>query len=210
MSVQDFARFYAPLVLTALITQVSRPLTTAALARAPMAVDSLAAWPVISSWLFLLQGPALAMQETTVALYDKEGTGRAIARFAAVVAGGLLLVAGLLALPGPADFCFRVLFGLPPELVALSVVPFAIMVPSVALTAVVSLVRGILVHERATADIPVGVAVNLSVLCVVLFLFPRLLPWPGVITAAAAVVLAVAAESLYLGLRTRAALRAIG
>ena len=115
LSGEDFARFYAPLVLTSLITVIARPLTTAALARAPMAVDSLAVWPVVSSWLFFLQGPALAVQETTVALYDEAGTGRAIRRFAAALAAGLLLVAGLLALPGPSDFCFRVLFGLPAE-----------------------------------------------------------------------------------------------
>ncbi len=203
MSLHDFARFYAPLVLTALITQAARPLTTAALARAPMAIDSLAAWPVISSWLFLLQGPALAVQETTVALYDRAGTGRAIRRFAAVVAACLLLVAGLLALPGPADFCFRVLFGLPDELVPLCIVPFAIMVPTVALTAAVSLVRGVLVNERTTAAIPVAVAVNIGTLSFGLFALPLLLPWPGVVAAAVAGVLAIGAESLYLGLRSR-------
>ncbi len=202
LSGRDFARFYAPLVLTALITVIARPLTTAALARGPMAVDSLAAWPVVSSWLFLLQGPALAVQETTVALYDRGGTGRAIRRFAAVVAGVLLLVAGLLALPGPADFCFRVLFDLPAELASLCAVPFAIMVPTVALTAAVSLLRGMLVRERTTSDIPLGVAVNVSVLSLCLFGIPRLLPWPGVVAAAAAVTLAVAGESLFLALRS--------
>ncbi len=205
MSVREFARFYAPLVLTALISQVVRPLTTAALSRAPMAIDSLAAWPVISSWLFLLQGPGLAVQETTVALYDRGETGRAIRRFTAILAGVMLALTAALALPGPADYSFRVLFGLPAELASLCNVPFAVMAPTVALTAAVSLARGILVRERNTADIPAGVAVNLSVLSLGLFGAPLLLPWPGVVTAAAAVALSLAAEALYLGLHARAA-----
>jgi hypothetical protein len=201
LTARDFARFYSPLVLTALITVIARPLTTAALSRAPMAVDSLATWPVVSSWLFLLQGPALAVQETTVALYDERATGRAIRRFAAIVGLALLLVAGVLALPGPSGFCFRVLFDLPAELASLCVRPFAIMVPTVALTAAVSLLRGMLVRERTTSDIPAGVAVNVCVLSLCLFGIPLLLPWPGVVAAAAAVTLALAAESLFLAVR---------
>lgn len=204
MSVQEFARFYAPLVLTALITQAARPLTTAALSRAPMAVDSLAAWPVISSWLYLLQGPALAVQETTVALYDARATGRAIRRFTATLAGIMLVLTAALALPAPVDFFFRVLFGLPPELASMCGAPFAIMVPTGALIAAVSLARGILVAARTTADIPAGVAINLSVLALGLFGAPLLLRWPGVVSAAAAVTLALAAEALFLGLRSRA------
>ena len=64
-----------------------------------------------------------------------------------------------------------------------------------------SLLRGILVRVRTTADIPVGVAVNVSVLSLGLFAVPRLLPWPGVVAAALAVALSLAAESLFLALR---------
>ncbi len=96
------------------------------------------------------------------------------------------------------------LFGLPAELVSLCLVPFAVMAPTVALTAAVSLVRGVLVRERSTTDIPVGVAVNLSVLALVLFGVPLLLPWPGVAAGAAAVTTSLAAEALFLTLRRRA------
>jgi hypothetical protein len=200
---QDFARFYAPLILTSLITVVSRPLATAALARLPLAVDSLAVWPVVSSWIFLLQGPALAVQETTVALYDGAETGRALRRFVTAVGAGLAAAGGILALPGPSSFCFRVLFGLPAELASLCGAPFAIMVPTLPLIAVVSYCRGVLVRRRATRDIPVAVAVNVAVLALGLLAAPRLLPGPGVVGAAAAVLLSSGAEALYLALRGR-------
>jgi progressive ankylosis protein len=198
------ARFYTPLVLTSLITVLYRPLVTAALSRAPMPLESLAAWPVVSSWLFFLQGPALAVQETTVALYGVPA-GRVLPRFAVTLGLALLAVTGLLSLPGPSLFCFHVLFGLPYELARISVVPFAIMGPTVALSTAIAFARGVLVQGRATRAIPIAVALNVTVLGLGLFAAPHLVPAAGVVGAALAALLSVVAEALFLTVRGRAA-----
>ena len=71
-----------------------------------------------------------------------------------------------------------------------------------AITVLISWLRGLLISRRATRDVNLGMAINLSLTAVVLFA-GLAVRWPGIPTAAVALNLAALAEMLYLFWRVR-------
>jgi len=45
-----FLDFYIPLAMTSLLFLLAQPMGSAAISRMPMALESLAVWPVVSDW----------------------------------------------------------------------------------------------------------------------------------------------------------------
>ena len=54
LTTERFLRFYAPLMVTPIFLFFAMPLITAAMSRMPMALDSLAVWPVLNEAMYLL------------------------------------------------------------------------------------------------------------------------------------------------------------
>ena len=68
---RTFVRFYTPLALTPVLNFISMPLAAAAMSRMPNALESLAAWPVLSGSTFTLRAMGFAYNEVMVALLDR-------------------------------------------------------------------------------------------------------------------------------------------
>src|SRR5690606_5513736 len=124
-----FMRFFLPLVLTSLLSLVVQPIGSAAMARMPMALESLAVWPVASGLLFILRSLGFALNEVVVALLDRPGAYRALRRFSLLLSGALLSVTALVAFTPLATFWFADLSGLPPALTALATLGLAWALP---------------------------------------------------------------------------------
>ncbi|MFN2168187.1 MAG: hypothetical protein ACK2U9_18240, partial [Anaerolineae bacterium] len=76
LSWRDLSAFYVPLALTTLLNLSAQPILSAGLARAPEPLSSLAVWPVITGFLFILRALGLSFQEAVVALAeDRESVG---------------------------------------------------------------------------------------------------------------------------------------
>ncbi len=84
-----FNRFYTPLALTSLLLLAVQPLGSAALSRMPEALASLAAWPVLASFIFLFRGLGMAYNEVVVALLEKRGAWGSLRRFSLLLAFGM-------------------------------------------------------------------------------------------------------------------------
>ncbi len=97
LSYRAFAAFYIPLVMTSLLTLLIQPMGSAALGRMPLALESLAVWPVVSGFIFMLRSMGVAFNEVVVALLDEPLAVRALRRFTAVLSvtttGIILLIA---------------------------------------------------------------------------------------------------------------------
>lgn len=163
-----FLSFFTPLVLTSLLSLLVQPIGSAAMARMPMALESLAVWPIASGVLFILRALGFALNEVVVALLDRPGAYRALRRFTLVLAGALLAVTALVAFTPLATFWFADVSGLSPELAALATLGFgwALLWPS--LDALRNLVQGVAVFTRRTAAISWSMAVFLGVTGVLL------------------------------------------
>ena len=82
LTYRAFAVFYLPLVLTSLLTLLIQPMGSAALGRMPRALESLAVWPIVSGFIFMLRSMGVAFNEVVVALLDEHLATKPLRRFA--------------------------------------------------------------------------------------------------------------------------------
>lgn len=199
-----FMRFFLPLVLTSLLSLVVQPIGSAAMARMPMALESLAVWPVASGLLFILRSLGFALNEVVVALLDRPGAYRALRRFSLLLSGALLSVTALVAFTPLATFWFADLSGLPPALTALATLGLAWALPWPVLDVVRNLVQGVAVHTRRTGVISWSMVVFLGVTGAALAVGVALQRFPALPVAMVAFVAATAAQVAWLWWSVRA------
>ena len=190
--------FYAPLALTTLLNLSSQPVLSAGLARAPDPLGSLAVWPVITGFLFVIRALGLSFQEAVVVLAEDRRSFLALRRFGWVLVAVCALVLGVFSFSSLRELWFSRVAGLGPELTELTRVPLRILIAIPVLDTVLAWLRGLRVRARRTAVISQAVGVNLVVLTVTMFVGAAVFPLPGVVIAALAYALAFVAEAAFL------------
>jgi len=168
LTLRGFLRFYVPLSLTSLIFLTARPLISASISRMPGALESLAAWPVVTGLTFLLRSFGISYNEVVVALLDRPYSSPNLRRFTAVLSGlttGALLI---IAVTPVATFWFKGVSGLAPHLVALARISLWFALPLPALSVLQSWYQGVILHSRRTRGITEAVVIYLMITSVVL------------------------------------------
>jgi len=153
LSMRAFLRFYIPLSLTSLIFLIARPIASGSLGRMPAALDSLAAWPVVTGLVFLFRGFGVAYNEVVVALIHERGSVQALRRFALLLAGLTTACLVVVAAPPISGFWFHQVSGLSLSLTALcqASIWLALLLP--ALSVLQSWSQGVLLHSRRTRSL---------------------------------------------------------
>ncbi len=196
--------FYIPLALTSMIALAVQPLMSMGLARMDHPLESLAIWPVLMGFTALFQTPCFSYQEAVVALLPRQGSYPVLQRFTWLL--GLTLSLCFLASAMSQNLCwlwFGWVSGLSDHLLGMVRSPLIILALVPLCTIITSWFRGILVCNQHTRGVTYAVMVNASVLVGSMFLLPHLLPLPGVVLVALCLVLALAAEAVFLRYCTR-------
>lgn len=199
----SFARFYFPLALTPLLTLLIHPAGTAAMSRMPDAVNSLAAWPVVHSLVFLLRSAGFAYNEVVVSLLGKPHAKRELRRFAlllAAITSSILLLLGLTPL---ANLWFDTISGLAPELIEFARIGVLITFSMPAYQALQSWYSGVLVHARTTAPITEAVVLYVCIAAVGLWLGTEVATIPGLYFALGVFIVSGVSQTLWLAIRAR-------
>lgn len=193
--------FHLPLATTSLLILLAQPLVTFSLARLDQPVASLAAWPVVFQIMLMARAAALALPEVVIALSERPSAFAALRRFSLGLA---LIVTGVIAafvLTPLADWYLYVvqdMEALVGQLAEASLVYF-LLFP--ALATLIAWLRGLLINQRLTKAVNVGMAINLIMTAVVLAIgLSR--QWAGLPTAALALNAAAIGEVIYLGWQT--------
>ena len=203
LTLPGFLNFYIPLAMTSLLTLLVNPIGSAALSRMPLALDSLAVWPVLTGLIFLLRSLGIAYNEVVVALLDEPNSSPVLRRFAIWLAvatsAGLLLVAATPA----SDFWFRTVSALNPQLIRLAEIGiwFALLLPAV--NVLQSWFQGAILFGKRTRGITEAVLVYL--LTSVLILGGGII-WgqvPGLYVGIAGMAISMFTQTLWLGYRAR-------
>lgn len=194
--------FHLPLAGTSLLLLLVQPMVTFTLARLDSPTDNLAAWPIVFQIMLMARAAALALPEVVIALTKGPDTFAPVRRFSMNLALVVTVVLGLFIMtPAAGFYIFRVqdmtevVGGL-----AHSNLIFFLLFP--ALTTIASWLRGLLISHRATRDVNVGMGVNMVITAVILAI-GLLQQWPGLLTAAIALNLALIWEIIYLARRTQ-------
>lgn len=198
LSLQAFSRFYAPLVLTMLVSMLSQPIGSAALSRMPEALASLAVLPAVSGLLFLMRSVGIAYSEVVIALLDKPGAGRALTRFTLILAGSLFAISLLMAFTPLSQLWFSGVSGLSPELAKLAALGVAAGVFWAPIDTMRAALQGRLTHLRNTARVGEATIVFIVASAVILFIGVLWQGMAGLPYAMAAFSLATLIQLLWL------------
>jgi hypothetical protein len=159
--------FYIPLSLTQILLLLTSPLGSAAMSRMPLALESLAVWPVVASVNYIVRGFGGAYNEVVVALAEEKHSATVLRRFGVSLAVAATAVLGLLMIPPVGNAVFAGLLGLADPLPHLARISLFLLLPMPAFAVAQSYFQGVILHSRRTRSIGESVALFL-VLAVVL------------------------------------------
>ncbi len=179
--------FYYPLALTTILALGVRPMVTFFMGQSPMALDSLAVFPVVHALTFMFICLGLSFQEVVIALVgDSHDNYLPLRNFALVLAAATSLGLGLITFTPLSQVWFMTVSGLSPDLAAFSNLPARILTLIPALWVLLSFQRGILVNEAKTGPITQGTAAQVLTIILVLGVTVHVLEWVGIVSAALA------------------------
>jgi Na+-driven multidrug efflux pump len=196
-------RFYLPLAGTDAMRVLSRPITTAGIARAPQATLSLATWPVASGLSMLTSSSVMALQEVVVARAENEETRRRLRSFSAAVGVAFSVLLSLVVVTPVARWYYRALLGVPADVEALALSNLPFLLPMPLLFAGRNFMRGVLISQRQSGLVQLGMFINLLALVGLLVAGAQSGLLHGVTVAIVATVLAEAVEVVSLWLLSR-------
>jgi hypothetical protein len=203
LTLHSFLDFYLPLAMTSILSVIIQPLGSAALSRMPLALESLAIWPVISGLIFMFRSMGLAYNEVMVALLDETHAYENLRRFAILLMGLTTVLLALVVVTPLKDVWFVRISGLEPKLASLGRAALWFTLPIPALAVLQSFYQGIILHGKRTRGITESVAVFLLV--AVLILLGGLI-WgeaPGIHVVWVAFGLGYLLQGFFLWLRAR-------
>lgn len=206
---RDMITFFIPLGLTPLLNQIIRPIGSAALSRLPDPLLTLAVWPVIASFSFLLVTPGAAFNEVVIALLDRPLARASLLRFMRILMVGQFVVMTTFAFSPLSQVWFGKISGLSPQMADLAVQAFRLLIPTSLISPINSWFSGAILHSRRSRSVTEGMAVYLTVYITGLVMGGALLNTSGIFIAVGSSVAASLSQTVFLGFRSRAAMRLI-
>ncbi|MCL4507196.1 MAG: hypothetical protein M1434_14950 [Chloroflexi bacterium] len=207
LTMRSFIAFYAPLVMTSLLSLLIEPLGSAALSRMPNALESLAVWPVIHGLIFMLQSAGIALNEVVVTFLDEPGSVRPLRRFTTIIIAvttGLLLVMAATPL---SMLWFSQVAALPPALADLARAGLWMALPMPAMSALQSWFQGAILHSRRTRGITESVLVYMLAVGGLLLGGVALAQFTGLYVGLLAFASGIVLQTVWLFVRSRPAMR---
>lgn len=169
LTTRQMLDFYIPLSLTQLLALLASPLGSAAMSRMPMAIESLAAWPVVGGITYVIRGFGGAYNEVVVALVEERGAVRAMRRFAFGLSAAATGSLAVLLVPMVASPVFGGILDLAAPLPDMAWRSLFLMLPIPALAVAQSYFQGLILFGRNTRGITESVAVFLLTVAAALF-----------------------------------------
>ena len=208
LTFREFTAFYVPLALTSLLSLLIQPIGSAALSRMPLALESLAAWPVLSGLGFLFRSPGIAYNEVVVALFDRPRAVKTLRRFALALALAPSALLLLVAATPLGTFWLRDVSALSPALTEMSRPALWLLLPLPGLIALQSWYQGAIVASRRTRGVTEAILVFLLTTALVLGAGVIWGQVAGLYVGLAAFSLATLTQTAWLWARSRPVIRA--
>jgi hypothetical protein len=193
--------FFIPLGITPLLNMLIRPIGSAALSRMPDPLITLAVWPVISGFSFLIVTPGAALHEVVIALLDRSGARKVLLRFMGILMLTQFTVMALLAFTPLAYDWFSVVSGLPPDLARLAANTFQILIPTSLISPLNSWLAGSILQSRKSRPVTEGMVIYLGVYVTGLLVGGAFLKISGIYIAVGSAMLASMCQTAWLWFR---------
>lgn len=170
LTFRSIIRFYSPLALTSILSLAIQPALTFFMGQGRYALESLAVWPVVNSFVFIFRSFGLSFQEAAISLMGKnQANYHKLKRFAQGIAAAVTLIIALIALTPLLHLWMSGVSGLKESLAFFTFLPVRILIFMPAFSVWISFQRAVLVVERKTT--PITTATTIEVLLVVFFMY---------------------------------------
>ena len=197
--------FYIPLSLTQILLLLVNPIGSAAMGRMPLALESLAAWPVVASASYITRGFGGAYNEVVVALVEERHSAPVLRRFGVILAVAATTLLLLLMIPPVGAAIFAGALGLVDPLPHLVSMGLFFLLPLPAISVAQSYLQGVILHSRRTRAIGESVALFLVLASVLLVVGSLWGPLSGIYFALLSFTMGECLRTLWLWLRSREA-----
>ena len=194
--------FYLPLAVSTVLTALIEPAIQAAIARAPLAQPSLAAYPVCLSLVWLARTPLWNAQQIVIAQVKNRAAFLLVRKFMLIISLVVSLAMGVAALPIFSEWIFGHLIGVTGEVKYLAAQGFYWMALSAFLQGGRSLYHGTLIGRGETRGIQTASMIRVPTLIVALSAGVLYAKPSGLMIAIWANLISEAAEVLVLHRRT--------
>ena len=208
LTFKRFFAFFAPLVMTTVLTMTVQTLVTVVLGRMPAPLESLAVWPVLLSLLVILQSPGMAFTEVVISLLERPRAVPLLRRVTWVAVAVLTVALVAVAASPLAQVWFGRVSALSPELTGLAVIGLWLGLAVPGLRLLTSWYQGAIIHGGHTRGILESVLVFLVTAAAVL---GGGVVWGGMIgvyVGMIAMTVALATQAAWLAYRAGPVLRA--
>ncbi len=201
---KDLFVFYIPLALTSFVTMANRPIISAGITRGLFPLESLAAWPVVYSFVSLFQSFPMSFQEAAIALISGKKNDRLLLN--TIIAIGsitfLLYVSAILTPFGRVLFLSKI-SGLPGDLISISLIPLFIMTIVSFAAPAIAWFRAVNIYEKTTGSVAIAVVINLSIVVLTMTLLNLFFSVSGITAAAISFTASVLGEAVFLIISAR-------
>jgi hypothetical protein len=196
LTFKSFRAFYIPLAMTSLISLIVQPIGSAALSRMPQALDSLAVWPVVTGFIFLMRGMGIAFNEN---LY----------KFTLILTIGSSLIILIMNATPLADLWFGRVSALSPELTRLARTGLWLAILMPGLNTLQSWYQGAILASKKTNGITEAVIVFIIVIGIVLWIGVTRNEFSGLYVGLVAFELGMLMQTIWLWYRSRPAFQEV-
>lgn len=184
---RDIWSFYVPLAWTSVVGLAAHPMVTFFMGHAIRSLDSLAVLPVINALTFVFRALGLAYQEVVITMLSRSESHRGpILRFAATLAISSSVGLALIVATPLSKVWFQTISGLDAELYHFALLPACMLIPFPAMSVLLSLQRGLLMHSRNTRPITWATLAEIATIAAILTLLVVRVEVVGAVAAVAA------------------------
>jgi hypothetical protein len=201
MAYRELFWFHLPLAGTSVLALLAQPLVTSSLARLQNPTISLAAWPIVFQVTLMARAAAFAWPEAVISLSKDRESFLPIRRFTISMAVAITILLALFVFTPLSSAYIFVVQDMTQVVGELAQSSLALFLFFPALAVFTSWLRGLLIKQRVTNQVNIGMAINLT-LTAVMLAAGIALQLPGLPTAAAALNIAALCEVIYLTWRT--------
>jgi hypothetical protein len=209
LTFKSFTAFYIPLAMTSLISLIVQPIGSAALSRMPQALDSLAVWPVVTGFIFLMRGMGIAFNEVVVSLIDERLAYKNLYKFTLILAIGSSLIILLMNATPLADIWFGKISALSLELTRLAHTGLWLAILMPGLNALQSWYQGTILSSKKTNGITEAVIVFIITISTVLWIGVAWNEFSGLYVGLVAFELGMLMQTIWLWYRSRPAFQKV-
>ena len=155
--------------------------------------------------MLVARAAALALPEVVIALSDGQPTFKPLRKFTYTLVVVNTVAMAVFVLTPVSTFYLERIQDTTAEVAALAADGMLLFLPLPALALLIAWIRGLLINNRITTAVNVGMIANLSATTLILYVGVQM-QWPGIVTAAAALTIAASVEIIYIAWRVNGAL----